>query len=480
MTVGLLENQARRLSAGGFLARNPAWPINVLLVGYPLWWALGIADFMWIILAVPMTARMLAWAVHGSREVRVPAGFGIWLLFLVCAFAGAAVLTITAPGTLPSSLTARVLSYTNRTATYVGVTVLLLYTGNLTERELSRRRLAWMLGLVAIYATAGGVAGMLAPHFQFSSPLQLLLPDRLQSNTFIRAATHPGLAQVQKVLSTPEGRPKAPFDYTNIWGGCLTILLPWLIVGWWPTGTRRQRLIAVLVVIIACVPLLYSLNRAAWAGAAFSVSFVALRMAAQRGRAMIGMLGIGLVLAGLVALTSPLGNIVSQGLVHPRSDALRARLSTLAVTDALASPVIGYGDTRQQRGGLKSIAIGPTPKCPDCGNQAVGSSGQLWLLLECNGIVGAVLYLGFFGAGIWRYWRDRTPYGLAGTLVLLLSFIYMLTYDAVPAPLGFTMLAYALLWRNAVGDGRQPTRSTGWGRYGYMRAAPPAISEMTD
>jgi len=32
--------------------------------------------------------------------------------------------------------------------------------------------------------------------------------------------------------------------------------------------------------------------------------------------------------------------------------------------------------------------------------------------------------------------------------VILLSFIYLWTYDAVAAPLGITMLAYAILWRN--------------------------------
>jgi hypothetical protein len=62
--------------------------------------------------------------------------------------------------------------------------------------------------------------------------------------------------------------------------------------------------------------------------------------------------------------------------------------------------------------------------------------------------VGTALYLGFFGYGIWRFRRDHTPYGFAGVLVLLLSFLYMFTYDAVGAPLGFTMLSYALLWKN--------------------------------
>ena len=92
----------------GLLARHPAWPITALLVGYPLWWVLGIADFMWIILAVPMALRMLAWHVHSSRRLRVPPGFGLWLLFLICAVAGVTALTLTAPGTVPSAISHRV------------------------------------------------------------------------------------------------------------------------------------------------------------------------------------------------------------------------------------------------------------------------------------------------------------------------------------------------------------------------------------
>jgi hypothetical protein len=456
-------------SAGGLMARSPSWPITALLVGYPLWWALGIADFMWIILAVPMTARMLAWRIHGRRALRVPGGFGIWLLFLICAVAGAAVLGLTAPGTVPSPVSDRVLSYTNRTGTYIGVTILLLYAGNLTESELPRRRLAWMLGLVAIYTTIGGVAGMLMPRLQFTSPLGLLLPHSAQSNPLVQAATRPSLAQVQNVLGSAKGRPKAPFDYTNAWGNCLTILLPWLIAGWWYAGTRRQRLITASIIVIAWVPLLYSLNRGAWAGAGLSVAFLALWLAAKRRRVLIGAVCVGLALAGIVVLATPLLGIVTARIAHAqKGDELRASLSALAVTDALASPVIGYGDTRKRRGGEKSIAVGPTPKCPICGHQEVGSTGQLWLLLVANGILGTVLYLGFFAVGIWRYRHDGTPYGIAGVLVLVLSFLYMFSYDALPAPLGFTMLAYALLWRSDM-HRRQRTPPQAAGRTGAPR-----------
>ena len=96
----------------------------------------------------------------------------------------------------------------------------------------------------------------------------------------------------------------------------------------------------------------------------------------------------------------------------------------------MASPLVGYGDTRHQQGSVQSVTVGRSAKCPTCGNGTIGGNGQLWLLLICNGFLGAALYLSFFAYGVWRYWRDTTPYGLAGVLVLLLMFIFMFSYTA--------------------------------------------------
>lgn len=443
----------RQVRRPGLLARSPAWPITALLVGYPVWWALGLADFTWIFLAIPMVARMAAWRARGGRKIRVPPGFGIWLLFLLVAVLGIAALTLTAPGTVPSPVSHRVISYANRLANYAGVTVMLLFAGNLTERELPKRKFAWMLGLVALYTVIGGFAGMAMPHFAFKSPLLLLLPKSVQANPFIQASMHPGFSQVQNVLGTAGGRPKAPFDYTNIWGDCLTILLPYLIVGWWQDGSRRQRVIAAGAIVLSMMPLLYSLNRGAWIGAGLSVLYLAVRFAARGKRALLGALVAIVAITGVLVLVTPLQSVVVSRLHHGKSNNLRSNLDSLAVTDGLASPVIGYGDTRQERGSPNSIAIGPSYKCPTCGQLAVGSTGQLWLLLVCDGVLGAGLYLGFFAFGAWRFRHDDTPYGLAGELVLLLSFVYMFAYDAVGAPLGLTMLAYGLMWKNSIDPG---------------------------
>src|ERR1022692_4439637 len=444
---------SRKRTLGAWLTRHPAWPVTALLVGYPLWWALGVADFMWIVLAIPMASRLLAWRSHDSRRLRLPPGFGVWLLFLLWTVASLAMIKLTAPGTVQSPVSHRLIAYADRTTTYVAITVLLLYVGNLTESELSRRKLAALLGVLAVYTTVFGVAGILLPNLQFSSPTLQLIPHELRNNNFIQAQMHPALTQIQDVFGTTtyQGRPKAPFDYTNTWGECLTITVPWLLLVCLAAGTRRWlRILGWTALVLALVGLVYSLNRGAWIAAGFSVGYLAMRLAARGRVAVLGGLIALMALLVIVGVASPLGQVISLRLQNGPSNTIRSSLFALSEQDGLASPILGYGDTRQQRGSPLSIAIGPTQLCPTCGQAAVGSTGQFSLVLICTGFVGVFLYFGFFAFGAWRYWRDPTGYGMVGVLVILLSFIYVLTYDAVAAPLGLTMLAYAMLWRNDV------------------------------
>jgi O-Antigen ligase len=433
----------------GWRRDHPEWPIVALLASYPLWWALGVADYMTVVLAVPMVVRMMAWQRHGSRKIRAPRGFGIWLLFLVCMLAGVVMLGLSAPDTVASSISSRLLSYTLRAANYLAVTVLLLYAANLTESELPRRRLAWLLGLLAIYTVVGGVGGVLMPSFQFTSPFAYVIPRSMQTSAFVFAELHPGLSQVQSLFGSAQPRPKAPFDYTNYWGAALSVLAPWLLVAWWTYGTRRQRLIAAVTLVVAVVPLVYSLDRGAWIGIALSVLYLAVRMAARGKLALLAVLCAGLVLIVVAVMATPLQGLITQRLQGDQGgDRGRTTLSITALEDGLASPVLGYGDTRHQRGTANSIAIGPTAACPTCGYGIIGSNGQLWLLLVSNGIFGAILYLGFFAYGAWRYRRDTSLYGLAGVLVLLLTFVYMVSYDTPAILLAVAMLSYAQLSRN--------------------------------
>ena len=176
---------------------------------------------------------------------------------------------------------------------------------------------------------------------------------------------------------------------------------------------------------------------------------VAVRLA-WRGR--FAALGAVAVLATALAATlavSPLGDLVTQRLDHGKSNGVRTYLTDKAVTGALASPVIGYGSTRNTLGGRQSIAVGESPDCPRCGNFTIGGNGQLWQLLYAHGLAGTACYLGFFGYGLWRFRRDVSAAGLAGGAAVLGTFAAMFWYNALVTPLAFTMLGYAVLWRNA-------------------------------
>jgi hypothetical protein len=259
---------------------------------------------------------------------------------------------------------------------------------------------------------------------------------------------HPGLSQVQNTLGYAEGRPRAPFDFTNMWGNCLAILLPWLMVAWWSYGGKKERRRLLIVMAVAFVPVVYSIDRGLWVGIGLSVVYLAVRFALKGKFTMLaGLLGV-IALAAIVIVASPLQTLIQDRLNHGKSNAVRSSLSGLAVNDGLSSPVIGYGDTRHEQGSTNSIAVGKTLKCLSCGSRDIGGNGQLWMMFISEGLVGAGLYCAFLAYGIWRYWRDPTPYGLAGVLVLVLQFPFMIVYVAVGPPLVWTMLAYALLWKN--------------------------------
>jgi hypothetical protein len=162
---------------------------------------------------------------------------------------------------------------------------------------------------------------------------------------------------------------------------------------------------------------------------------------------LAGLCGV-LALVAIVVVASPLQDLISQRLSHGKSNAVRTSLSGIAVDDAVSSPLIGYGDTRHQQGSTNSIVVGKTLKCHSCGSRDIGGNGQFWMMLISSGFLGAGLYIAFFLYGIWRYWPDPTPYGLVGVLVLILPLLFMFVYVAVGPPLTWTMLAYALLWKN--------------------------------
>ncbi len=421
-----------------------AWPLAALLLGYPLWWAMGIAPLVWTIFAIPMAVQL-----YRRRPVRLPPMFWVWGLFLALVAISVLMLDVTAPDTIAvSSAGGNYVAYAIRFANYLSCTVILVYIGNLSERELPRLRLIRWLSTVFVVTVVGGLAGTVFPHFGYDSPIKPLVPASLQGIDFVQQFTRIATAQTQFNLGTP--RPSAPFEFANAWGNNYSMLLPWFVIGWIVVAKSWRRAVAVAVLVVSVVPVVHSQNRGVWLGLALGLGYVGLRLALQRQFGVLIGLGLGAGIVGVLVLTTPLQDTVTQRLdAQTNSNDLRGSLSIDAITVATHSPVIGYGSTRSTIGSNKSLTIGKSAGCLKCGNRVIGSTGQLWLVLIAQGYAGALLYLLFLFQGVVRYWRDSSVVGIAGTLVLLLSAFYSALYTAVVSPLAIALIGLALLWRNS-------------------------------
>lgn len=419
--------------------KSPAWPIWALLVGYPVWWALGFGGLSVVVLAVPMA--VILWR---RRPIRLPRGLGLWALLLAGYALSALTLGEMPPDTYGALSSGRIVGYVMRLALYVALLIMVLYLGNLTQKELPQLRLVRMLGVLFATTVAGGLLGVFFPRFEFTSPVERLLPGWISGNSFVQNIIHPTAAQIQKVLGHASPRPEAPFEWANAWGSNVSVLLIWFVVGWWVYGGRHRKAAAVVLVALASIPIVYSLNRGLWIGLGIAALYVMLRVGGKT-RVAIGAAAAG---AALVFALSPLASLVSQRLDNPHSNDIRAFTVSATIQAAGYSPVIGFGNTRNALGNHRTITTGKTEWCGECGHPPLGSDGQLWLLIITQGFVGAALYVAFFAGALTRHWRDRSPIGLAGVLVMLLVLLYMFVYDGLVTPLNLYLISFALLWRN--------------------------------
>ena len=445
-TAGLLK-YVLTTKADGRLGLAPAWPLWALLVVFPVWWALGLGTFIFPISAIPM-ARSL---YRRRAALRLPRGWTIWLLFLIWNVISLSMYLQSPPGVHPGSLGGRAISTAVTFAEYASATVTLLFVGNLRADELPLRTLARWLSTLFLTTVGGGVLAYVDPHFAFTSPVERLLPGALRYDPYIQALVHPAAAQLQAVIgSTETGRAAAPFGYTNFWANCLSLLLIWFIASWGLQGSRMRRVVCALVLLVALVPIVDSLNRGLWIGLGVSIVWVAVRMAVYgRLAALLGLL-IAFALGILLIVTTPLLTTVTQRLAHPESNSIRSFLTATAIQGAEESPIVGWGGTRKTNGSSQSIAIGKSPICSQRGDFAVGSNGQLWAVLFAYGFVGTAFFLGFFLFSMWVYRHDRTTLGQASMLVVALMFVYMFVYNSTPAAFTFTMIAVGILWRTAL------------------------------
>ena len=210
-------------------ARVPyGWPLYLAFGLFPVWYLLGFGALIWFFLAIPMTFSLVA-----RSKVRVPKGFGLYLLFFIWMMA-----TIVQ---LQGSEIGRIFAFLYRAGLYYSAGVWCLYIYNAPKRLLPTRTILRVMTFMWIVVVCGGWLGIISPNMQFHTLAESLMPKGLLRNDLVYTLVHPQVAAVQNFLGYPVPRPQAPFDFTNNWGGNFALLLPFVCALWGQMRTLTRR-----------------------------------------------------------------------------------------------------------------------------------------------------------------------------------------------------------------------------------------------
>jgi O-antigen ligase len=393
-------------------------PFYLLLLGFPLWWALGSWAFMWPILAFPLLLALLM-----RRSVRVPPYFSLWLFFL----AWVAISSTALDGRNAA------LGFGFRAALYVSASILLLYVLNTPRGVLPTRTIANAITAYFLALVLGGWIAVLVPDLGWTSIVETLLPESLTSVQFVYDLVHPSFAQPSKFLGYELGRPHPLFAYANEWGSTLALLAPVAVLARESSTSPAWRRVILAALVAAAVPFALSLDRGAWLSLIVGAAFITWRLLASgRLRTFGRVIVLSLALAGVLFVTGAAG-VISDRLAHPHSDEGRAALYLETVDRAMERPLLGHG--------------APRPSDQHPGLPSVGTHGQWFLVLFSQGAPGLVLLVAWLILTFFALRRDDTHLSLCVRTCLLIAFVQGFYYELLPMQLHFVALLVALAWR---------------------------------
>ncbi|WP_344041415.1 O-antigen ligase family protein [Nocardioides panacihumi] len=367
----------------------PAWPLLVVLAGFPLAWPLGLTAFAPAVLAVVMAVLL---ARRGG--CRLLPGVAPLLLFVAW----------TVPCGLMVDSGARLAGWGLRQVTLAAVAIVVVYVTNAPER-VTRARVIGALTVVWATVVVGGWLGVLAPDLTFTTPVGRLVPSGLLGNDLVHRMFVPTMAEVQTPWGAPApfNRPAAPFLYANGWGAALVLLTPVTIATLVTTRRAWVRWSVSILLLASVVPAVASSNRGMFLGLGVSTVYVAVRLVARaRGRTLMLLAAGAVVATALAVRLDVLARIADR---QQYSTSTEGRMSLYAETwhRTLQSPLLGWGAPR-----------------PSLRHEvSVGTQGYVWSVMFSYGLVGLVLVALFLGGAVVRTWRvlDDTAILLHASLV---------------------------------------------------------------
>ncbi|WP_162598589.1 O-antigen ligase family protein [Nocardioides gilvus] len=395
----------------------PAWPAVTLFALFPIWWLLGLADLIWILMAPPMVLLMVR-----ARAIQVPRGFGLYLLFLLWAlFSG-----------VQLERAGQAIGFSYRLLLYAAAAVLFVYVFN-ARRRINEQMATGALTGYWLACVFGGYLALAFPGAVIKTPLSYLLPTSLTSNELVNQMVVRRMTQWNpEAWVVLDPRPTAPFLYTNNWGNVYSLLLPFVVAYLFKVRGTPRFWVLVAIIPLSLVPAFLTLNRGMFLGLGIAAAYVALRLVLMGNvRGLVAIALMGILGAGAFFLL-PAQDRLENRLSESSSTEDRTSLYTQAIDTIPESPVLGHA----------------VPQEPDNPNlDPVGTQGQFWMVLVSHGVGALACFVGWFLLAFLMSLRRGDVTGVVANTVLLVGTIELVYYGSLPYGLPILMVAAALALR---------------------------------
>ncbi|MEV4771506.1 O-antigen ligase family protein [Micromonospora humida] len=344
----------------------PTWPLLAMFGLVPLWWMLGGFYLGWSVFGVVLLGLLVT-----RGRVALPAGTACWLVLLALVL-----LSFTRLERATAYLTSGLRFGFMLTALIVCVYVYNLVRDGVPWEQVLRPLGWYWLGVVAL-----GWLAVLAPRFQLTTPVEMLLPGSMSGERFIQALTHVRANEFNPVSRAPIYRTAAPYPYTNNWGTAYALLVPCVLAYLTSVRTGKFRVALLVSLPLSMVPAFMTLNRGMFLGLGAGLTYLGLRALVRGNAKLIASIGGLVLLVWVVSLVVPVQELIDNRVSSTDTNVDRMDLYVRTLQAVERSPLLGYG--------------APNSVDTTLAEEPLGTQGMIWQVLYSHGIPALIAFLGW-------------------------------------------------------------------------------------
>ncbi|MBW4706075.1 O-antigen ligase [Micromonospora sp. RL09-050-HVF-A] len=342
----------------------PTWPLLAMFGLMPLWWALGGFYLGWSAFGLVLLGLMVT-----RGRVALPAGTACWMVLLALVL-----LSFTRLDRATAYLTSGL-----RLGFMVTALIVCVYVYNLVRDGVPWAQVLRPLGWYWLGVVALGWLAVLAPRFQLTTPMELLLPGSMSGERFIQALTHVRANEFNPVSRAPIYRTAAPYPYTNNWGTAYALLVPCVLAYLTSVRTGKFRVALLVSLPLSMVPAFMTLNRGMFLGLGAGLTYLGLRALVRGNAKLIASIGGLVLLVWVVSLVVPVQELIDNRVSSTDTNVDRMDLYVRTLQAVERSPLLGYG--------------APNSVDTTLAEEPPGTQGMIWQVLYSHGIPALVAFL---------------------------------------------------------------------------------------